>query len=95
MIYVATSGSDSNAGTISSPLLTIQAAVNKAVAGDTIYLRAGTYGKSVHDYTRRRSEQTLAPTTNIQITKSGTSTAQYTLRNYGTEKVIIDGEALP
>ncbi|KAH8830350.1 polysaccharide lyase family 9 protein [Flagelloscypha sp. PMI_526] len=78
-IYVSPSGSDSAAGTISAPLLTISAAVTKAVAGDTIYLRAGTY----------------SPTTNIQITKSGTASARYTLSNYNGEKVIIDGEALP
>ncbi|KAG9020569.1 hypothetical protein FS842_007200 [Serendipita sp. 407] len=79
-IYVSPSGSDSNSGTsTSAPLKTIQAAVNKAVAGDTIFLRAGTY----------------APSTNIQITKSGTSSAPITLKNYNGEKVIIDGENMP
>jgi hypothetical protein len=79
-IYVSPSGSDSNSGTsISTPLLTIQAAVNKAVAGDIIYLRAGTY----------------APSTNIQITKSGTASAPITMKNYSCEKVIIDGENMP
>ncbi|KEP51454.1 pectate lyase [Rhizoctonia solani 123E] len=78
-IYVSPSGSDSNAGTLAAPLLTIPAAVTKAVAGDTIYLRAGTY----------------KPTSAIQITKSGTSSAKYTITNYQTEKVIIDGEGMP
>ncbi|KAG8767074.1 hypothetical protein FRC15_005933 [Serendipita sp. 397] len=79
-IYVSPSGSDSNSGTsTSAPLKTIQAAVNKAVAGDTIFLRAGTY----------------APSTNIQITKSGTSSAPITLKNYNGEKVVIDGENMP
>ncbi|KAI3342672.1 family 9 polysaccharide lyase [Ustulina deusta] len=76
-IYVSPTGTGS--GTINSPYGSIQTAVNAAKAGDTIYLRAGTY----------------SPTTNIQITTSGTSTSPITLRSYNNEKVIIDGEALP
>ncbi|CEL60903.1 hypothetical protein RSOLAG1IB_04142 [Rhizoctonia solani AG-1 IB] len=78
-IYVSPSGNDSNAGTLAAPLKSIQTAINKAVAGDTIYLRGGTYSL----------------TTNIQVTKSGTSSAPYTITNYQSEKVIIDGEGLP
>ncbi|KAI1258954.1 pectin lyase fold/virulence factor [Xylariaceae sp. FL1019] len=66
-------------GTSTAPYGSIQSAVDAAAAGDVIYLRAGTY----------------SPTTNIQIQKSGTSTSPITLRSYGTEEVIIDGEALP
>ena len=40
--YVATTGNDSSGGTfVESPLRTIQAAVNRAVAGDTIVVRGG------------------------------------------------------
>lgn len=78
-IYVSPSGSDSAAGTLTAPLKSIQSAVSKAVAGDTIYLRAGTY----------------SPTSNIQITKSGTASARYTLSAYNNENAIIDGEGLP
>ncbi|CAE6430805.1 unnamed protein product [Rhizoctonia solani] len=78
-IYVSPTGSDSAAGTLAAPLKSIQKAIDKAVAGDTIYLRGGTY----------------ALTTNLQITKSGTASAKYTLTNYQSEKVIIDGEGLP
>ncbi|RDW89129.1 pectate lyase L [Coleophoma cylindrospora] len=78
-IYVSPTGLDTAAGTITAPLKSIQSAIDKAVAGDTIYLRAGTY----------------SPTTNIQIKKSGTASALYTLSAYSTEKVIIDGEGLP
>lgn len=77
--YVSPSGSDSGTGTISSPWKSIQVAVNQVAAGDTIYLRAGTF----------------SPTTNIQITKSGTSSAPITMTAYGSESVTIDGEALP
>jgi MYXO-CTERM domain-containing protein len=41
--YVATTGSDSNAGTMAAPFATLQKGVNVAVAGDTVYIRAGTY----------------------------------------------------
>ncbi|KAF2125632.1 polysaccharide lyase family 9 protein [Dothidotthia symphoricarpi CBS 119687] len=77
-IYVAPTGSDSAAGSLAAPLKSIQTAVNKAVAGDTIFLRGGTY----------------ALTTNIQIKKSGTSAAPITLSAYQTEVPILDGEAL-
>src|SRR5215468_6200678 len=41
--YVATTGSDSNAGTIDAPWATLQKGVNTAVAGDTVWIRGGTY----------------------------------------------------
>src|SRR3954466_242394 len=41
--YVATTGSDSNAGTMAAPWATLQKGVNTAVAGDTVYIRGGTY----------------------------------------------------
>ncbi|KAL4973050.1 hypothetical protein BDW66DRAFT_169030 [Aspergillus desertorum] len=58
-IYVSPDGSDDAAGTIDAPLQSIQLAVDQATAGSTIYLRGGRY----------------APTSNIQITKSGTASA--------------------
>jgi hypothetical protein len=45
--YVSTSGSDSNAGTQSSPWRTIQHAANFVHAGDTVYVMGGTYNESV------------------------------------------------
>lgn len=41
--YVATTGSNSNSGSILSPWLTLQHAFNNVVAGDTINIRGGTY----------------------------------------------------
>jgi parallel beta-helix repeat protein len=41
--YVATTGNDANAGTIVSPWLTVQHAVETIAAGDVIIVRAGTY----------------------------------------------------
>lgn len=78
-ITVATNGNDTNPGTVASPLKTIQAAVNKAAPGTVIQIRGGTY----------------APSTNIQVNSNGTAAAPITMRAYGTEKVIIDGENMP
>ena len=41
--YVSPTGSDSNEGTLVSPFLTIQKAINSASSGDTINVAAGTY----------------------------------------------------
>lgn len=78
-LFVAPGGNDSNAGTQSAPLATIQRAVALVVAGGTITVRGGTYVLN----------------TNITINKSGTSSAPITLSAYAGEKVVIDAEALP
>ncbi len=70
--YVSTSGSDSNAGTLSKPFKKIQRAVELARAGDTILVRGGTYPGGV------------------KFRYSGASGRPITLRNYSSEKVIID-----
>ncbi len=44
--YVSTSGSNSNAGTISKPFRNVAYAVSKMVAGDTTYVRGGLYNES-------------------------------------------------
>ena len=45
--YVSPTGSDSNTGTLAAPWKTIQHGVSKLAAGDTLYVRAGTYSESV------------------------------------------------
>ncbi len=48
LYFVAASGgSDSNAGDEAAPLATIQEGIDRAVAGDTIVLRGGTYTQNV------------------------------------------------
>ncbi len=41
--YVSPTGSDSNPGTLAAPFATIQKGADTAVAGDTVWLRGGTY----------------------------------------------------
>jgi hypothetical protein len=45
--YVAPGGSDGNPGTITAPWKTVQHAADMVTAGDTVFLRAGTYGENV------------------------------------------------
>jgi hypothetical protein len=46
--YVSASiGSDSNPGTMAAPFLTVQKCLNKVLAGDTCFIRAGTYNESL------------------------------------------------
>jgi hypothetical protein len=45
--YVSTTGSDTNSGTINQPWKTITKAANTMSAGDTVYIRGGTYPEQV------------------------------------------------
>jgi hypothetical protein len=74
-IYVSPSGSDSNSGTMASPFATLQKGNDAASAGDTVWLRAGTYYN----------------TKQITLSKSGTSDANRTkIWAYQKELPILD-----
>lgn len=77
--YVAPDGSDDNTGTLNSPFATIQKAHDSVQAGDTIYLRGGTYTPPVDQITK--------------LTKSGTKAAPIRLFAYKDETPVIDGKA--
>ena len=83
--YVAPStaspaGSDSNSGTIGSPWLTLNHAWAAVSAGDTIYMRGGTW--------------TYAMMGTTQLTnKSGTAGNYITIENYPGESPIINFSA--
>ncbi len=84
-IFVATNGNDSNAGTLSSPLATIQAAFNKAKPGDTVLVRGGTYQQVGYTNTVRKLTYTLI------TNKSGEVGKPIIISNYNNEEVILDG----
>jgi hypothetical protein len=78
-VYVATSGRDSNPGTLSAPYKTLAKAFTAVHPGTTVYVRGGTYH----------------PSATVSSNVSGTSSQRITLTAYGSEKVKVDGSQLP
>ena len=72
--YVSTSGNDNNPGTVSSPWLTIQKAMNTLVAGDKVYVRKGEYQGVFGGWS---------------FENSGTNAAPITFSNFPGEQVVI------
>jgi len=73
--YVSPSGSDTNAGSQAAPFATLQKANNTASAGDTIWMRGGTYNC----------------TSQITLSKSGTSDTKRTkIWAYAGEVPVLD-----
>jgi hypothetical protein len=72
--YVAPNGSDSNSGTVGSPLSLSKAlsSSSPAVAGDTIWVRGGTYSGAYVSYL------------------NGSASAPIIVRNYPGERAILD-----
>jgi MYXO-CTERM domain-containing protein len=79
--YVAPTGSDSNAGTMAAPWATLQKGANTAVAGDTVWIRGGTY----------KITTPANSGAGINFTKSGTSdTARIKYWAYPGETPLFD-----
>lgn len=72
--YVSSTGSDSNAGTLSAPFKTISKAASLASAGITIYVMGGTYSLS----------------SAINLSSSGTSSQDINILAYNGEKPILN-----
>jgi Ricin-type beta-trefoil lectin domain len=73
--YVATTGSDANAGTVGAPFKTIQKCATVALAGDTCLINSGTYRETVaptHSGSAG-SPITFAPVTGASVTVDGTN----------------------
>lgn len=79
--YVSTDGNDSNDGTITNPLLTINQAVDVVQPGDIILVRGGTY--------------MLQSTIRIKAKQNAREDARICLWAYENERVIIDGSQIP
>ena len=80
--YVSPSGSDANTGTLSAPKLTIQAAINASVNGDTVIVEDGIYsGSGNRDLDFGGKNLTIQATssdpTKTVIDCSGTSTTNH------------------
>jgi hypothetical protein len=80
-----TSGLDANTGTIGSPWKTLNKANTTLVAGDTVYIRGGTY--TVGDYSDPNAAKGIMPS------NSGTSGNPITYSTYQDEVVNFIGQA--
>ena len=78
-IYMATSGSDSNDGSLSKPYKTIMKCQEAASSGDTVYIRKGTYS----GFSIAKSDSYYNYV--FYFSKSGV-----TYKNYNNEKVVFD-----
>jgi pectate disaccharide-lyase len=78
-IYVSPSGSASAAGTESAPT-TLDSAISRIQAGQTIYMRGGTYN--------------LSTTITIPATNNGTSASKKSIVAYGSEIPILNFSAM-
>ena len=94
--FVSTAGDDDNAGTQAAPLATIEAALNKSVGGDTVYVLQGVYYTftSIRDYTFT-SPVTITPYEQQHVVIDGSRRtsddrrAAFDIRD--SENIIIDG----
>lgn len=84
--FVATDGDDSNEGTIEKPFATLQKGHDVASAGDTVYLRGGTY-----TFNGKGATSLIG----ISITKSGKSASErINFWAYGDELPVLDFSGL-
>ena len=82
--YIAPDGNDTTGdGTINKPWFNLQYAIDRAVAGDHIVCRGGTYHPTMK---KDGSKYT------IRITSSGTADAPIVIRSYENEKPVFDFE---
>lgn len=83
---VATNGSDSNPGTFERPFATWQKGFSMLQAGDMLGIRGGTYQPSGIN-----ANNSYFGYCGVYIAnKNGTATAPIQVRNYGTERPILD-----
>jgi len=89
-IYVATTGSDGNAGTITAPVKTITRASTLARPGDVVKVRAGTYNECVVTRASGRKAAKVRYTALVKWAPKIVSNCSIAWLNYGSW-VQIDG----
>ena len=70
--FVATNGSDSNSGTIDKPFATLGKAQSKVMAGDTVYIRQGTYRVTEAEIMEHYTAGSTTWSRVFKMSKSGT-----------------------
>jgi len=83
--YVATTGNDSNAGTITAPYKTIQHAADVVNPGDIVIVKDGVYTNTIPNY---GSEQAV-----IKLTRSGTASSYITFQAEHKWGAVLDGQS--
>ena len=94
-IYVATNGSDSNSGTLASPVRTLSKAFSLAANGSVIYARGGNYGVQsvLHDRFSPTNPVTLTSYPGERAVFVGQTATRQRLSWY--ERLVIAYEAGP
>ncbi len=85
--YVASTGSDSAAGTLASPWKSLTYAQTKVAAGDTVYIRGGTYSITKGVNTCASETDTVNA---ILLNKSGTTSSPIRYYAYPGETPVFD-----
>ena len=70
--FVATNGSDSNSGTSDKPFATVGKAQSKVMAGDTVYIRQGTYRVTEAEIMEHYTAGSTTWSRVFKMSKSGT-----------------------
>src|SRR5262252_5677350 len=94
ILYVSPTGSASGSGSQSSPLLTIQAAVNLATPGTTIMVAAGTYAENVKIDVSGLPDAPICLVSAdgpgaAKIVPGSSTAASATLSAFGEENIVI------
>lgn len=91
---VTKTGNDNNAGTVSSPFLTITKGMNAATqAGDTVFVKAGTYAESVRFYASGTQEKSIVLKNyhNDNVIIDAQNTRFFCLYTNSQSYIVIDG----
>lgn len=93
-IYVAAwAPDDSGDGSWEHPLYNLQAAINKAMPGDTIYVRTGTYYPSM--WRDKQSDGKTLQTNKILIDKKGDAAHWFTIKTFPGEFPVLNFKDQP
>ncbi|MFV0472196.1 MAG: right-handed parallel beta-helix repeat-containing protein [Paludibacteraceae bacterium] len=84
--FISPSGNDGGEGTFESPWYNLQKAVDACIAGDTVFVRGGTY------YPNMMKDGTK---TTIRLTVSGSANKKITIKNYQDELPILNFKDQP
>ena len=89
--FVATNGSDSNSGTIDRPFATLDKAQSKVMAGDTVYIRQGTYRVTEAEIMEHYTAGSTTWSRVFKMSKSGTGPdKRICYSGYKNERPVFD-----